>query len=272
MKSLRTAFLLTIYGLVPAAVTAEFAVRYSYLGLLGVAAAGAGIVAYFVMGSNLALSARLGWMQRLLPYDAAVAAHAATGPLLGVSVSLHAAGKVAVGLPIPPSAWLLTVLVIGGLALARAWKRARKPGAYDRHKRVHRLIFWTAMVVTYVHVVAAGLTQALGLASQIALHAWFAGPVLLALIARLGTRRLRVTSVERLGDVAVLHAAGNKRASHAGGQYAYLSLGRAAHPFSFRSLASDDEVTFAFPVRGPFTTKLAELQVGAIAYETFSFA
>ena len=249
----------------------------------------AGVWAYFLLGTSLTLTAKLPRIQNALPYDRAIAVHAAVGAAMLVCGVVHGITKVAVGFFVTASSAVLSALSAVAFLLTLLWVSLpgtafvrkivgmllppRRRWNYDRYKRVHRLLFGITVLAAYWHVLEAGSLPFLSLPTRIAVHAGTWLPIALLLASRWSRVSLVVESVHMADDgvthdevtrdgVAILACRPIGTFRYRGGQFVYLHLNGRSHPFSILSAPGDPTVRFAIRVQGRFTQALAALRPG----------
>lgn len=252
-------------GVAPTLVSLDFLHGLPGVDLWYALSVGAGVLALFAMTGTLALATRAPSVQAHIPHDTAIALHRALGTVVLSSAVLHGVAKGLAGIPPNASAIAMIVTATIGAALAARWMRAsieKRRWTYDRHKRVHAVTFGSMSFLLAVHLIESSFADGLSPAGVAIVGASVLVPVALALAARLRSVEASVVRVETAGSLAVLSLQPQRPYRYRGGQYAYLRLGRASHPFSFLSTPSDETLRFAIRVVGPFTRRLMALQPG----------
>lgn len=277
--------MIALYGLLPTLQLALFLQGRLAFDLAEALNYGASIFAFHWLTLNVALSAKVPLLQRLLPYDRRIRYHVFTSLGIALFLAYHAAYKFALGKSINPVSWALLAIVglmlslatlwipVPGLASARAWllgRIKRKEGlSYDKSKSVHGLFALSLGLLILVHVADAGLfddAPPVSAALYLALYAFSFGSYL---VARTGLFNLGATvvSVEARGGILTIRVKPDRAHRYRSGQFAFLrvqapAFAKEEHPFSYLSTPREREVGFAVRASGDFTSKLAALKGG----------
>ncbi len=274
-----------LYGLLPAFQVAMYLQGRPAFDLAEALNYGTSIFAFHWLTLNVALSAKVPLLQRLLPYDRRIRYHVFTSLGIAVFLTYHAAYKFALGKFIDPVSWALLVIVglmlglavlwipVPGLTAARAWalgRFKRKEGlSYDKSKAVHGLFALALGGLILLHVANAGLFDDAPPVSAFLYFALYAFSFGAYLVSRTGLFKLgaTVSGVEERGGILTIRVKPDRPHRYRSGQFAFLrvrapALGKEEHPFSYLSAPGEDEVRFAVRASGDFTRKLAALKAG----------
>lgn len=246
---------------------------------------GVSIFAFHWLTLNVALSAKLPLMQRLLPYDRRIRYHIFTSFGIAVFLAYHAAYKFALGKFIDPVSWALLAIVVfmlsfaalwiplPGLIATRKWILSlfkRNAGfSYDGNKKMHGLSALSLGLLIFIHVANAGLFDDAPPISAILYLSLYSISFGLYLMSKTGllNHRATVVKVEEHRGIMTIRVKPDRAHRYRSGQFAFMRVlnsdtGKEEHPFSYLTTPAEKEVGFAVRAAGDFTKKLAKLKPG----------
>lgn len=250
-------------GVAPIAVTIDYLYGLPGVDLwYGMSVAG-GIFALFGMTGTLALATRVASLQRHIPHDSGILLHRMLGTVALVSSVVHGASKGVAGtLPNASSIGIMITATIGAILVIR-WIRTRESKrrwSYDRHKRMHLILFSVMSALLVFHLIEASFGDGLSFLGLAIVSMSMALPPWMAIVSRIRSTRAEVVSAETTGSLAVVTLRPLSTYRYRGGQYAYVTIDGVSHPFSFLSSPRDDFLRFAIRIGGPFTRRFASVE------------
>lgn len=279
--------LLVIYLVWPLYQALDFILAQPFASVIDMANFVASIFSYNWLLWNVLLGLKIPALQRILPYDFRIRAHVFSTLALTAFLVFHAIYYLVLvpkeitwvtwGLMIAfPLIVLLSVfwIPVPGVRRFRQWVfggvHSVATRFYDFLKTIHKGLYLTLAILTYLHVIDAKIIGVASPASSFGFQFLFFMTMVAYLWTRLRNRLLptvEVVSVASRGGITRLVLTSHPRLRYEAGQFAFLRFAKPGlrgeeHPFSFVSAGHENTVEFAVKQVGDFTQRLTTLVPG----------
>ena len=286
--------LIPMYIILPA-VQLYFFLNAQYFGF-GIADAlnyGASIFALHWLLSNVILSAKIPWLQSIIPYDARIRFHIYSTAGIAIAVLYHSIYKFALDISMDPVTWILMGILVLMISFALLWIpvpgfrifrnklvqgiKGGKEVNYDRSKNLHKLFVLIIGGVLLLHIIGAELFSDVNTFSTILYILFYGGSFSLYILSLTGAFRIKaeILSIEENQGILTVKLQPKRRIHYKSGQFTFLGsqVGngiKEEHPFSFLSFPEKGEktrkgmepVSLAVRAMGDFTRGLTSLKNG----------